>query len=224
MPVRGRFGFLFAAIAASVMVEGTVPQSEWKQGAVTALLGGTLLLAFWAADMPHRRLRRAAMIVAAGVLAAVASLTFGNGQVVSGIVAVANGLLVALAPPAIVVAVVRSLRAHGAVTIEAVLGALCFFLLAGLFFAFVYGAIENLGGDPFFAGGATVTQQRLVYFSFTTLTTTGYGDFTARTDYGHMLSITEALFGQIYLVTIVTVIVSNLAPRRRVGREKGVSS
>ena len=53
------------------------------------------------------------------------------------------------------------------------MGALCLYMLAGMFFAFVYGAIENLGGDPFFAGGDEWTPQRSVYFSFTTLTTTG---------------------------------------------------
>jgi hypothetical protein len=42
-----------------------------------------------------------------------------------------------------------------------------------------------------------------------------YGDLSARTDLGHTLSATEALIGQIYLVTVVAVIVSNLRPRKR---------
>jgi hypothetical protein len=52
-----------------------------------------------------------------------------------------------------------------------------------------------------------------LYFSFTTLTTVGYGDLTARTDLGHTLAVFEALIGQIYLVTVVSLIVGNL--RRR---------
>jgi hypothetical protein len=54
-----------------------------------------------------------------------------------------------------------------------------------------------------------------LYYSFTTLTTVGYGDFTARTNLGHTLSVSEALTGQIYLVTIVSLVVANLGRRRR---------
>jgi hypothetical protein len=130
---------------------------------------------------------------------------------------VANAALVALAPPTIAIGVVRSLRKYGAVTVQAVLGALCLYLLAGMFFAFIYGAVNNLGGDPFFANGVDATPARSVYFSFATLTTVGYGDLTARTDVGHTLAVTEALLGQLYLVTVVSVGVANLVPRRRLG-------
>jgi voltage-gated potassium channel Kch len=54
-----------------------------------------------------------------------------------------------------------------------------------------------------------------VYFSFATLTTVGYGDLTARTDLGRTLAVMEALLGQLYLVTVVSVGVANLVPRRR---------
>jgi len=64
------------------------------------------------------------------------------------------------------------------------------------------------------ANGATATSARSVYFSFVTLATVGYGDYTAATNLGHTLSITEALLGQIYLVTVVATIVSRLGPRR----------
>ena len=55
-----------------------------------------------------------------------------------------------------------------------------------------------------------------LYFSFTTLTTVGYGDFVARTDLGHTLCVFEMLIGQIYLVTVVSLIVSNLRRPREV--------
>jgi len=45
------------------------------------------------------------------------------------------------------------------------------------------------------------------------LTTTGYGDFVAATGLGRAIAITEALVGQVYLVTVVAAIVSNLRPR-----------
>ena len=58
---------------------------------------------------------------------------------------------------------------------------------------------------------ANATTSDYLYFSFTTMTTTGYGDLTAATDLGRSFAITEQLIGQIYLVTVVAVIVGNLS-------------
>ena len=54
-----------------------------------------------------------------------------------------------------------------------------------------------------------------MYFSFTVLTTTGFGDYTAATSVGRALAVVEMLLGQLYLVTIIGVLVGNLAGRRR---------
>ena len=143
---RARFGLLLGAITLTVAVQGTFSQTDLKQAVVTVLLGGTLLLAFWSADMPGWRLKRAAIVVGSIVAVAVLALIVGNGRAIVGAVAIANGLLILLAPPSIVVGVLRSLRKHEEVTIEVVMGALCLYMLAGMFFAFLYGAMENLGG------------------------------------------------------------------------------
>jgi hypothetical protein len=211
-----RFGLVLVFITASFLVEGTISESRWDQAIVTALLGTTLLMAFWAGGMPRRRLRRACAFVAVGVAIVIVTVVTGD-HTAEGFARLANAALVAIAPPMIAVGVVRSLRKHGAVTVEAVLGGLCLYLLAGMFFASVYSAVNNLGGDPFFAGGVAATPARSVYFSFATLTTVGYGDLTARSDLGHTLAVTEALLGQLYLVTVVSVGVANLVPRRRLG-------
>ena len=89
---------------------------------------------------------------------------------------------------------------------------LCLYILVGMLFALVYGAIDRLG-HGFFVNNAQATPSNCLYFSFTTLTTVGYGDLTAKSNLGHTLSVSEALLGQIYLVTVVSVLVSNL--RRR---------
>jgi hypothetical protein len=88
------------------------------------------------------------------------------------------------------------------------------YLLIGMLFAFVYGSIDRLGGSPVFAGGQPASVAECLYYSFTTLTTVGYGDLTTRTNLGHTLSVSEALVGQIYLVTIVSLIVANLGRGR----------
>lgn len=202
------------ALAATFFFYGIVEPSILQRAIGTVLVGLTLLLALYAADMQGRRLRVAVALVTAIVLGVIIASVAGESSTVRGITAIADGLLVVLAPPAVVSGVYHNLRATGQVTIVVVAGVLCIYLLLGLFFAFTYVAVQNLGSAPFFANGAAATSPKSVYFSFVTMTSVGYGDYTARTNLGHMLSITEALIGQIYLVTVVAAIVARMVPRR----------
>src|SRR3954471_4410035 len=210
---RHRYVVLLVALGATFFFEGVVEPGDLQRVVGTVLIGATLMLALYAAELPTRRLRVAAALILAIVLGVLIASAAGEGKTVAGLTAIANGLLVALAPAAVVTGIVRNLRATGTVTVTVVAGVLCLYLLVGLFFAFTYTAIQNLGGAPFFANGDAATSARAVYFSFVTMTTVGYGDFTARTNLGHTLAVTEALLGQIYLVTVVAGIVGRLVPR-----------
>jgi hypothetical protein len=207
------FGLLFVSLFAAFWVMGVVPEGEWKRALVTVMLGVTLLLAFRVAGMPPHRLRVAAGAVGACAFAAAVAAVAGSGDASDFAVAAASAVLVVLAPPAVVIGIARAFRRRREVTVGEVLGALSLYLLAGMFFAFLYSAASHVGSGGFFANGVDATASRCLYYSFTTLTTVGYGDLSARTDFGHTLSATEALLGQIYLVTVVAVIVSNLRPR-----------
>jgi hypothetical protein len=154
---RERFGLVLTFVTASFMVEGTLSGSGWAQVVVTALLGTTLLLTFWAADMPTRRLRLAAAGVFVVIVAVIVTVAIDD-RTAEGIGRLTNAALVALAPPMLVVGMIRSVRRHRAVTIEAVLGGLALYILVGMLFAFVYGAVDNLGGAPFFASGVAAVQ------------------------------------------------------------------
>ncbi len=61
------------------------------------------------------------------------------------------------------------------------------------------------------------SQGALLYFSFTTLTTTGYGDITAINPVVRMWSIFEAIIGTMYNATVIARLVSLYG--RSVGRE-----
>jgi hypothetical protein len=212
---RQRYGVLLLALSVTFFFDGLAEPGDLQIAIGTVLAGTTLLLALYAAELPPRRLRVAAALVVAVVGAVLVASLAGSGSTVDGVAAIANGLLIALAPPAVVVGVYRNLRRTGTVSVTVVAGALCLYLLVGLAFAFVYVAIQNLGGAPFFANGAPAVSSRAVYFSFVTLTTVGYGDFTARTNLGHTLAVSEALLGQVYLVTVVAAIVGRLGPLGR---------
>jgi hypothetical protein len=210
---------LLLALFATFFFAGVAQPSNLQRAIGTILVAATLMLALYAAELRPRLMLIASAVILAIVVGVVVATVTAEGRTVIGIGAIANALLLALAPPAIVIGVLRNFRAAGSVTLIVVAGVLCLYLLLGLLFAFAYVAVQNLGGAPFFANGAAATSDRSVYFSFVTLTTVGYGDYTARTNFGHTLCVTEALFGQIYLVTVVATIVSRLSPRRTAAGE-----
>ncbi len=214
---RERYGVLLGAIIIAFAVQGVAEPAPWEQIFMTTLLGITLLLAFWAGDAKPIVIRPAMVIVVLLIIASIVEAA--NGDVDAAATRLANALLVGLAPPMIVIGVLRSLRARQAVTLEAVFGVLCVYILVGMFFGYLYGAIDHLGGHPFFAGDQSTTVAHCLYFSFASLTTVGYGDLTARTNLGHTLSVSEALLGQIYLVTVVSLIVANLGRGRPTAQE-----
>jgi Ion channel len=118
-------------------------------------------------------------------------------------------LLVAFVPPVIVTGLIRHFNEEQRITTQTIFGVLCIYLLIGLFYSAVFGAIQGISEEAFFQSGFGDTSD-LLYFSFGTLTTVGFGDLIAATDLGRSLAVTEALMGQIYLVTVVAVIVGNL--------------
>ena len=180
---------------------------------VSALLGSSLIAAFRVASLRPAMIWLAGGVGSAGV--AFALLDVVSGAVGDGEARLMNAVVVALGPPAIALGVLRNLRSSRTVRVQALMGVLALYMLVGMLFAQVFGAIDRLGGDPFFAGGAPATVAKCLYYSFATLTTVGYGDLAARSDVGHTLSVFEALTGQIYLVTVVSLIVSNLGGRPR---------
>jgi hypothetical protein len=209
---RERYGFVLLSLFLVFCIQGIAEPSAVEEVLVSLLLGATLMLALWATRARRSVLLIAAALVAAAVVTTVVEAALGN--IDEAPVRLVNLLLVALAPYTIVVGVVRTVRARRTVTLEAVFGVLSLYLLLGLFFAFTYGSIDRIGAHDFFSEGATATVSHCLYYSFTTLTTVGYGDLTAATNLGHTLSALEALLGQIYLVTIVALIVSNLGRTR----------
>jgi hypothetical protein len=206
-----RFGLLLGFVVASLVVQGATQPGPVQEVVVSVLLGGSLVLAFAVGNVSPRMMALAVGVASLGVVVNVVWAATGHAE--GGEIRLMNALVVALAPPAIGLGVIHNLRANRAVRVEAVMGVLALYILLGFLFAFVYGAIDRLGGNPFFANGAEASVANCIYYSFTTLATVGYGDLTARTDVGHTLSVSEALIGQIYLVTVVSLIVTNL--RRR---------
>jgi hypothetical protein len=211
-PELGPYVALLSLVFTVFVVQGVVTPSDGVLVGLVALLGATTVLALDVAHVGRRFVRGGAAVSVALVVAT--AVEAATGGIDRATLSLAEALLVAVAPPAILMGVIRRLKATRAVTVEAVVGVLSVYMLLGMCFAFLYGAIDRIGSGDFFAHGGTATVSTLQYFSFTTLATVGYGDYTAASNLGHTLSVSEAILGQVYLVTVVSLIIGNLGRRR----------
>ena len=128
---------------------------------------------------------------------------------------IAAVVYVFLPAAAIVVLGRRIVKDLPSVSGRTILGLLSVYLLIGMTFAALFTTIAVISDEPFFAETKTAEPVDFTYFSFVTLATVGYGDFTAANPMPRMLSAIEGLLGQLYLVTVVAVAVSRVRPRRR---------
>lgn len=212
-----RFGLVLVLLLVTFVLLMVGSSSQWVRPVTVALAGTTLVAALFAADVSIR-VRRVAAIVAAAAF--VTSLTtLGLHRTGDGTAALLCAGLVALAP----VAIARSAVRRRTVDVHTVLAALTIYVLLGMLWAFVYGILGGFGDAPFFAEQVTPSTADYLYFSFITQTTVGYGDLSAATNPGRACAVLEALVGQLYLVTIVALVVSRLTPRAR-GRPSGETS
>ena len=129
------------------------------------------------------------------------------------LVLVAWSATMLLVPVAILRKIGKEFKEEG-VDLEVVLGALCAYLYIGAYFAFLYDVMATLSKSPFFAQPGADSKLNYLYFSFITLTTTGYGDISPAFGPGQMIAVTEAVIGQLYLVSVVAIVVSAYGKRK----------
>lgn len=215
---RRSFALVLAAISVALLFQMAAPDEEWARLLTIVLQAAVVLIALGVAGAGDALMRIATFAFLMVIAISIGSL-FTPGEIAPAIPRLISLALVLLAPIAIAIGLRAEIAEQERVTLETVYAALCLYLLLGLAFGFVYGLVENIGDQPFFAafGDRDPTSNDFLYFSLSTLTTTGYGDFTAGTEFGRAVSITEALAGQMYLVTVIALLVSNLG-RPRPGR------
>jgi Ion channel len=204
------YGILLVLIIASLVAFALAGGTRCCGAIAVLLQGGVLLFALWTSRVDRRVFRGAIVIVPI----AVAIIAILDG-VESDLAAVVTGMASAVLAVAAIVAIVRRIAAHATVTGRSIFGALAIYLLIGMFYESIYFVSGAWSGRPFFVGVEDARSIDYLYFSFVTLTTTGYGDFTARADLGRMLAVTEALIGQLYLVSVVALVIGNVGRVRR---------
>lgn len=210
---RHSFGVVFAAIVVTVIYQLSVPDTELTRLIGVILQGVVAMIALRAAGA-HATMLRASLIVITALVGIAIVGVVSPSELTTATQRLITFGLISLTPIAVVAGVVRELREDKRVTVETVYCGLCIYMLLGTGFAVLFGVLDDIGSTTFFAGGIEGTPSDFLYFSLATLTTTGYGDFTAGTEVGRAMSVTEALIGQMYLVTVLAVIVSNVRRQR----------
>jgi len=195
--------FAFAAIA---------PDGGWATGLLALIATAMLVVTAWTSGLVAVGSNAIRLVAIGGCVAAAASF-LSDGESVTGAVALACGLMVVATIGVIVLGVLDQHEVNA----QTVQGAISVYLLLGLFFVFVYGTVAALGSGPFFAQGVDGTRALRLYFSYVTLATLGYGDYTPTGNLGHLLAVFEALVGQLYLVIVLTMLVTRLGQRGRPG-------
>jgi ion channel len=214
--MRGRasgYGLVLLLVIVSIGVQMVVASTDALRLVTVALQSATLVMAVRVSGMGHGILRAASVTAVVALVASILIWAIA-GDFPQVTAALATGLLVGAAPVAIARGLLAELRESREVTIATLAGTLAIYLLAGMFFSFVYGVIGSIDETALFAQATGPTRADELYFSFVTMCTVGYGDLTPAGEVTRAVSVVEMLYGQIYLVTIVALIVSNLGRQR----------
>jgi hypothetical protein len=208
------YGFVLALIVGAFLFAAVAPDEPWAASVLLLAHAATLATALWTSGLIRASSRPMSVLAAFSGAVAVIQLISG-GTRLSGIIALLTATLIA----ATIVVVGLGVMDQREVNAQSVRGAICIYILLGLFFVFVYGALANLDDGPFFTQGTDGTRALRVYFSYVTLATLGYGDYTASGDAGRTVAVVEALVGQLYLVTVVALLVSRFGRARPISEQ-----
>jgi hypothetical protein len=206
---RDSFATVLALLIAMMLIVAILGEDYYASQLAVVVMAVAVLEIYRASGVKGKG--RVVALSIAGVAVATSFVGIATDTRTALVISGAAMLVLLAMSPAVIA---RRLKDFTRIGLETVFAALCIYLIIGMFFSVLYQLIGNLHPDDFFVQAGVPTTMDSMYFSFTTLTTLGYGDLTPAGDIGRMLAITEALFGQIYLVTVVALIVSNLGRRR----------
>jgi voltage-gated potassium channel len=209
-----RYGLVLMLALLSTGVQMALPDTPPSWLVQALLMAALVITALFAEGATRKQWQRVGGFIGVSLVLLIAAAITGRGEAERTIMFGLSGVLAAAGAIIVARGVVGGIRSEQRVTLHSVMGALTIYLLAGLIFGFAYSTMDAIAGTPVLSHLGANKHPEEVYFSFITLTTVGYGDIAPITSASRMTSVLEALFGQLYLVTIVAVIVSNVGARR----------
>jgi hypothetical protein len=205
-----RYGMALALVVVSYLVALLVPARQaGTAGLVIVQLGTVYLVLSVSASRRGQKVAGIALLVTAlaAVGMGVAGATLADDNLLVVLYFVNIGLY-ALAPVIILRHVFRRRVVDGQ-TFFAAVSAYC---MIGMLFAFVYRAL-GVEGTTFFGRTGADSMPNFLFFSFITVTTTGYGNLVPASTTGQSLAVLEAVAGQFFIAAVVAKIVTAWRPR-----------
>jgi len=201
------FGLVLLLVMTTYVLASVLSNRGWSAVLLTAVTSATSVVALTSSHARPVFVRRAlAFGLLAIALAAVEAVTGGRPWL-----SAANFIEIVLLAAAMA-AVLRRVVTSDAVSSRTILGAISVYAALGLLFTWAYGLIDRIEGGDFFGAAVTARGSDFLFFSYTTLTTTGYGDLVPVSQVGRMVSGLEMMLGQVFLVTLVAGLVSLWRP------------
>jgi hypothetical protein len=218
--VRDAFGLVLILVLVTYVLSSLMRNHGWSAVILTVATSATSVVALTSSHVKARAVRSALWLSALTVLLAAIAAASGERTWLN----LASVIQVALLTVAML-AVLRRVVMAPEVGSRTIMGAISVYTVLGILFTFVYGTVDRIQGGPFFEGHPHPSGGDFLFFSYTTLTTTGYGNLVPGGQPGRMISGLEMMIGQIFLVTLVAGLVSLWRPgeglRRRQERRRG---
>jgi len=220
-PNLGRFGSLLLVLLLLLLYQ---PFAEVRGPNINAL---SVIFSFMLVSGVYSVSRRRGVVVGALLLGlpALGFEWFSNFYPNPLMVATNLALLGAFVSYVAIVIFIEVLREEEHVTTDTILGGIAIYLLLGLAWAFFYGIAEHLQPGSIPIKGTPLQELRepfeflfpeLIYFSFVTVTTLGYGDISPASPFARSLAIFEAIVGQLYVAIFIARLVGlHIAAARR---------
>jgi hypothetical protein len=212
------FGLVLLLVLITYVLASVISNGGWAAVLLTAVMGATSVVALTSSHVKPYFVHRALLLAALAVVLAAVSAAGGGRHWLSA----ANFIDICLLAVAMA-AVLRRVVTSDRVSSRTILGAISVYASLGILFTWAYGLIDRIEGGDFFGHVAGIKGSDFLFFSYTTLTTTGYGDLVPAGQVGRMVSGLEMMLGQVFLVTLVAGLVSLWKPgeallRRRAKR------
>jgi hypothetical protein len=211
-----RFGVVLFFVIATIVVSSLVNTgTSYGDSLLAHTMSGLALVAAARATGMRRRARRVVTVVVVLAVAVLAALSLADAVLgEAGPLSPAQAdplwlLLVVIVP----IIVIRRIAQHTVVGGRTVLGAITAYLQIGVAYSALYQAVGVWSSEPPF--GTPQESSAYMYLSMTTMSTLGIGDIAPTTEVSRLLVSSEAVLGQVFLVTIVAIVVSQFAGTRR---------
>jgi hypothetical protein len=213
--VSDAFGLVFLLVLLTYVLASLLSNRGWSAVVLTVATSATSVVALTSSRVRAGLVRAAIWLSGLTIALAMIGAAFGGGPWLN-LASLAQVSLLTVA----MLAVLRRVVTAPEVGFRTILGAVSVYTVLGILFTFVYGAIERMQGGAFFEGVPHPQGSDFLFFSYTTLTTTGYGNLVPGGQPGRMISGLEMMIGQIFLVTLVAGLVSLWRPGEAIRRRR----